>query len=69
MERHNKAGATSQVVAHVERARTSIKSVHAENVSVDGVFFHPQMTLVSLKIAREELNRAIVLMEHARWTR
>ena len=69
MKRVSKAKITGQVLGHVERARTSIKNVHAENVSVDGVFFNPQMTLVSMKIARDELNKAIVLMERARWTK
>jgi hypothetical protein len=30
---------------------------------------HPQMQFVSLKVAREELNKAIALMEQTRWTR
>jgi hypothetical protein len=30
---------------------------------------HPQIALVSLKVAREELNKAIVVMEGTRWTR
>ena len=60
---------TSQALSHVERARSSIKSVQTGNVSTDGVFFNPQMTLVSLKVAREELNKAIALMERTRWTK
>ena len=45
-----------------------MKGVHAENLSTDGVFFNPQVTLVSLKVAREELNKAIALVERSRWT-
>jgi hypothetical protein len=67
--RDSRAKTTGQVLAHVERARGSIKSVSANNLSTDDVFFHPQMTLVSLKVAREELNKAIALMERTRWTR
>ena len=61
--------ATAQVLAHVERAKDSLKNIHGDNLSSDGVFMHPQMQLVSLKVAREELNKAIALMERTRWTR
>ena len=61
--------ATTQVLAHVERAKDSLKNIHGDNLSSDIVFMHPQMQLVSLKVAREELNKAIALMEQTRWTR
>ena len=61
--------ATGQALAHVERAKVSLKGVHADNLSTDGVFFNPPMTLTSLKIAREELNKAIAVMEQTKWTR
>jgi hypothetical protein len=65
--RDSKAKTTGQVLAYVERAKGSLRNIHADNVSTDGVFFHPQMTLVSLKVAREELNKAIALVERTRW--
>ena len=61
--------AAGQVLAHVERARISIRGVAVGNLSTDGIFFNPPMTLASLKIAREELNKAIVVMEQQKWTR
>ena len=64
--RGSQSKTTSQVLAHVERAQGSLKKVNA--VSTDGVFFSPQVTLASLKVAREELNKAIALMERTRWT-
>ena len=33
--------ATGQALAHVERAKVSLKGVHAGNLSIDGVFFNP----------------------------
>jgi hypothetical protein len=72
MEKHgrrNQAKATANVLAHVERAKDSLKNIRGDNLSSDLVFMHPQMQLVSLKVAREELNKAIALMETARWTR
>ena len=67
--RQGQEKATGHVMAHVERARDSLKNIRADNVSAAGVFFHPQMQLVALKVAREELNKAIGLMKRTRWTR
>ena len=33
--------ATGQVLAHVERAKVSLKGVHANHLSTDRVFFNP----------------------------
>ncbi len=69
MQRDSQAKATGHVLTHVGRARDSLGNIHADNVSADGVFIHPQMQVVALKVAREELNKAIALMERTRWTR
>ena len=69
MQHRDSQGNTTDVLAHVERAQVSLKAVHASNLSTDGVFFNPPMTLKSLKIAREELNKAIAVMERTRWTK
>ena len=68
-QRGSQGKATQNVLAHVERAKDSLRNIRADNLSSDGVFMHPQMALVSLKVAREELNKAIVVMEGSRWTR
>jgi hypothetical protein len=67
--RHGQVKATESVVAHVERAKDALGNIRAANLSVEGVFIHPKMQLVSLKIAREELDKAIGVMERTRWTR
>ena len=68
-QRGSQGKATQNVLAHVERAKDSLRNIRADNLSSDGVFMHPQMALVSLKVAREELNKAIAVMEGTRWTR
>jgi hypothetical protein len=68
-QRGSQGKATQNILAHVERAKDSLRNIRADNLSSDGVFMHPQMALVSLKVAREELNKAIVVMEGTRWTR
>ena len=67
--RHGQIKATENVLAHVARARDSLRNIRADGVSGDGVFIHPKMQVVSLKVAREELDKAIGLMEQTRWTR
>ena len=69
LARTSQAKVTENVTAHVERAKDSLRNTRAAKLSVDGIFMHPQMQLVSLKVAREELNKAIALMERTRWTR
>jgi hypothetical protein len=34
---------TTQVLAHVVRAKDSLSNIRAENLSSDGVFMHPRM--------------------------
>jgi hypothetical protein len=60
---------TNHVLAHVERAKNALRNIRADNLSVDGVFIHPKMQLVCMKVAREELDKAITVMEQTRWTR
>jgi hypothetical protein len=69
MQSESRGRTTQHVLAHVARAKDSLGNIRADNLSSDGVFMHPQMQLVSLKVAREELNKAIGLMERTRWTR
>lgn len=69
MLRESQGKATTHVLEHVQRAKDSLRNIHPENLSADGVFLHPKRQLVSLKVARVELDKAIVLMEQARWTR
>ena len=64
-----RSDATEQVLLHVERAKDSPKNIRIDNVSADGVFIHPQQQLVSLKVAREEITKAIDIFERTRWTR
>jgi len=50
-------------------ATTGTSSNRHRPVSADGVFLHAKVQIVRLKVAREELNKAIALMERTRWTR
>jgi sulfite reductase beta subunit-like hemoprotein len=67
--RHGQVKATEHILAHVERAKESLRNIRAGNLSVEGVFIHPASQQAALKVAREELDKAIAVMERTRWTR
>ena len=52
------ARVTSAVLEHVERAA---------GVNAQSVLAHPQFQAAALKVAREELAKAISLIERAKW--
>ena len=47
-------------------AQKTLQEHRGDNVTADGVFVHPKMQVVSLKIAREELNKAIEIIERTK---
>jgi hypothetical protein len=58
---------TSAVLEHVERARDAIKTFHTDAVTPQAVLAHPSFQAAALKVAREELSRAITLIERTKW--
>jgi hypothetical protein len=67
--RDSQVKATTHVLEHVQRAKDALRNIRADNLSADGVFLHPKRQLVSLKVAREELDEALTVMEQTSWTR
>ena len=61
------AKVTSAVLEHVERAGDAIKTFHTDGVNPQSVLAHPQFQAAALKVAREELAKAIALIERAKW--
>lgn len=60
--------ATAIVSAHVERAERAIKAFRKEGVTRKGVLLRPLSQAASLKVACEELGKAIVAIEQTSWT-
>ena len=58
--------ATGQVRDHVTRARAAIDSFDINPVS-DGVLPDPPIRAAALKVAAEELRKAIALIERTKW--
>ena len=55
--------ATEQVLALVKRTQESLANIGAGNVNTNGVFHHPATQLASLKVARDQINKAIAIIE------
>ena len=59
--------ATGNVVGHVERAERTIKAFRKGGVDRKGMLLHPLSQLASLQAAREELGKAIAIIERTEW--
>ena len=62
-------GAVTGIVSeHVERAERAIKAFRKEGVTRKGVLLQPLSQAASLKVARDELGKAIAAIEQTGWT-
>ena len=59
--------ATQKVVGHVERAQKVLVEFRNDAVTPDGILARPRMQLAELKIAREDLEKAIGIIERTKW--
>jgi hypothetical protein len=62
-----KATASQHVLQHVGRAETALANFHRDGTRSDGVLRNPKYQLTALKLAREELSKAISILEADRW--
>lgn len=62
-----RAKVTRLVLEHVERADDAVKNFRDNGVSAEGVLTHPALQSAALKVAREELQKAIALIERTKW--
>jgi hypothetical protein len=62
-----KTTATDKVLEHVQRAQTALDNVRREGTNVGGVLRNPPVQGAALKVAREELNKAIAIVERTKW--
>ena len=63
--KHEKA--TRQVLDHVGRARGALDDFRRDGISAEGVLTSPIFQCASLTVAREELNKAIAIIERTKW--
>jgi hypothetical protein len=62
-----RAKVTILVLEHVARADDAVKNFLGDGVSAEGVLTHPPFQAAALKVAREELLKAIALIERTKW--
>jgi hypothetical protein len=60
---------TDQVREHVNRAHDAIIDIRHDGISADGVLTKPVFQAAALKAAREELSKAIAILERTKWER
>ena len=58
---------TQHVLDHVKRAETALYNFHRDGTTSDGVLRNAKIQSVALKVARDELSKAIAILEHHRW--
>jgi hypothetical protein len=61
-----RSAATNQVLRHVQRAREALDRLDRD-VNSDGVLGNPQVQGLALKVAAEEIRKALAVFERTRW--
>jgi hypothetical protein len=61
--------ATDQVREHADRAQDAIREFWRDGINAEGVLMRPLFQAASLKAAREELSKAIAIIERTKWER
>jgi hypothetical protein len=62
-----RAKVTALVLEHVQRADDAVKNFRTDGVNAEGILSHPQFQAAALRVAREELLRAVSLIERTKW--
>ncbi|HEU0060065.1 MAG TPA: hypothetical protein VFR19_09335 [Hyphomicrobiaceae bacterium] len=62
-----RAKVTRLVLEHVARADDAVGNFRDSGVSAEGLLMHPPLQAAALKVAREELQKAIALIEKTKW--
>ena len=59
--------ATAQVLEHIARARKALDEFGEDGINAEGRIMRPHFQAAALKVAREELTKAIAIMERTKW--
>jgi hypothetical protein len=62
----NNAIATEQVLQHVDRAYDAINGFRSDGIIVNGVVIRSRVESAPLKVAREELTKAIAIIDRTK---
>jgi hypothetical protein len=61
--------ATNQILEHVYRVHDALVDLRRHGISAEGVLMKPAFQISALKAAREELSKAIAIIERTNWER
>jgi hypothetical protein len=59
--------ASKEASDHLQRARTALDVAHRDGLNAEGALRNPQVQASHLKVAREEINKALAIIERTRW--
>ena len=62
-----RSAATSQILRHVARAREVLDRLERDGATSEGVLGNPQVQSTALKVAAEEIRRALAVFELTKW--
>ena len=62
-----RSAATNQVLRHVQRAREALDRLDPDGTNTRGVLNNPTVQGTALKIAAEEIRKAIAVFERTLW--
>jgi hypothetical protein len=62
-----KHAASKEASDHMQRAGIALDVAHREGLNADGVLRNPHVKASHLKVAREEISKALAIMEGTRW--
>jgi hypothetical protein len=63
----NKHAASKDASDHLERARQALTDAHRDGLNADGVLRNPHVQASQLRVAREEINKALAIIEQTQW--
>jgi len=62
-----KHAASKEASDHLERARRALDDAHRDGLNADEVLRNPHVQASHLRVAREEINKALAIIEQTRW--
>ena len=62
-----KLSASGDTSTHMQRARAALESAQREGLNSAGVLRNPQVQAAHLRVARDEIDKALAIIARMRW--
>jgi len=63
----HKLDASHVASTHINRAQAALENARRDGVNAAGALRNPHVQAAHLKVAREEINKALAIIERVRW--